>query len=90
MRNPLESWRRSDSHYEIFGTDDAHYLDDVIYSWVVNELGGESYLDKYDDDPKYILDLEDKYFDWLIDRGLLTDDPSSEAQEGFWIGPNDL
>ena len=90
MRNPLESWHKSDSHYEIFGTDDSHYIDDVVYSWVINELGGESYLDAYDNDPKYILDLEDKYFDWLIDRGLLTDDPSSEAQEGFWIGPNDL
>lgn len=90
MRNPLESWHKSDSHYEIFGTDDSHYIDDVMYNWVVNELGGESYLDKYDTDPKYVLDLEDKYFDWLIDRGLLTDDPSSEAQEGFWIGPNDL
>lgn len=90
MRNPLESWHKSDSHYEIFGTDDSHYIDDVIYSWVVSELGGESYLDAYDNDPKYVLDLEDKYFDWLINRGLLTDDPSSEAQEGFWIGPNDL
>ena len=44
----------------------------------------------FNKDPKRLERLEEKYFEWLITQGLLTDFPEQEAQEAFWIGPNDL
>lgn len=94
MRNPMQSWGKSDSFYEIFEIDESTFIESVIHSWIVYELGNEDEYSKlmygFNKDPKRLERLEEKYFEWLITQGLLTDFPEQEAQEAFWIGPNDL
>ena len=62
MRNPKDSWDKSDS---AFGIADVEYTDidyDIAYLWAKNELS-------YDDD-----DIDKKtneYDEWLIENGII-------------------
>ena len=81
LRNPLESWAKSDSE---FGIDSADYCDQ---DWQV----ADRYCEK--DGLEFGTDLwcnaEEKYGQWLRDNGILrfVDD---EFMEYAFIGPNDL
>ena len=89
MRNPLDSWDKSDSQYVLTTEGDDPYMDQVIHAWVLKEKNWtqDDYLSNYDDS---ITELEDKYFEWLQSQGLLSFDPISGSMEAFWIGPKDM
>lgn len=62
MRNPKDSWDKSDS---AFGIADVEYTDvdyDIAYLWAKNELS-------YDDDN--IDKKTDEYDEWLIENGII-------------------
>ena len=83
LRNPLESWKKSDS---IFGIDSEAYFDK---DWEV----AAAYIDaneKYDYEEEYdkYYNAQEKYADWLIENGILKN--QNDYIEYALIGPNDL
>ncbi len=87
MRNPLESWERSDSY---FGFMNYNYpvdaREDVIYNWVEQEfikqgLEVEPFTEKWED-------TWGKYSDWLSSNETLRTD--YEIADIATLGPKDL
>lgn len=87
MRNPLNSWDRSDS---LFGYDDAeHMVDrcaDVVDIWVEQELKSRN-IESGPGEGVYE-ELWKRYMDWLWGQGIIDEDYSIE--QCAFIGPNDL
>ena len=66
MRNPKDSWDKSDS---AFGIADIEYTDvdyDIAYLWAKNELNETL---SYDDDN--IDKKTNEYDEWLIENGII-------------------
>ena len=83
LRNPLQSWSKSDS---FFGIDSTEYND---CDW---EVAAE-YVDaneKYDYDMQYdkFYEAQEKYGEWLIKNGVLK--IQNDCFEHAYIGPKDL
>ena len=83
LRNPLESWERSDS---VFGIDSEAYFDK---DWEI----AAAYIDaneKYDYEEEYdkYYSAQEKYADWLIENGILKN--QNDCIEYALIGPKDL
>ena len=83
LRNPLESWHKSDSE---FGIDLSAYcnMDWEVACRYVDTNEKYDYEQEYD---KYY-DAQEKYADWLDDNGILKD--QNECIEYAFIGPKDL
>lgn len=81
LRNPLESWSKSDSQFGLDTFDYCTKIYDVAYDWCKKENIS------VEDDEKYDL-TEGKYLDWFYKNGILkTDD---EFFEYAFLGPADL
>jgi len=85
LRNPLESWKKSDSY---FGIAELEYCD---YDYEV----ADSYIDvneKYDFDEEYnkYYEAEEKYAEWLRKNGVLNCNYDHNAVEYAYLGPKDL
>ena len=83
MRNPKDSWDKSDS---AFGIADVEYTDvdyDIAYLWAKNELNETL---SYDDDN--IDKKTDEYDEWLIKNGIINQ--NDNIIEYAFIGPNDM
>lgn len=83
LRNPLESWNKSDSR---FGIGNIEYCED---DWEV----AESYCAKENislDDGDHYYQAEEKYEKWLINNGILRRSDDFNFVEYAFIGPNDL
>lgn len=83
LRNPMNSWAKSDSTsgIRVFYGDEC---EDTALAWMVKkypdlEEGEEEWLDKYDE-----------IADWLCQNAILSCDPESECANLFFIGPNDM
>lgn len=91
LRNPLESWNKSDSYFGIIDIQYDYQVDNVITSWVENELSktelpeGE---ERIEEDSLEWFDLWDKYFDWWHKQGVL--EKNENAVDVAIIGPADL
>lgn len=87
MRNPLNSWDRSDS---LFGYDDEeHMVDrcaDVVDIWVEQELKSRN-IESGPGEGVYE-ELWKRYMDWLWGQGIIDEDYSIE--QFAFIGPSDL
>ena len=81
LRNPLESWEKSDSAY-FMGNELTYDVDEVVSAWMEKELDRTQFTDEEYDE------LFDKYFDWLSEVGTLY--VNDDFLELFFIGPNDL
>lgn len=82
LRNPLESWQKSDSE---FGVDNLNY--NYLYMNIAH-----LYCDRdgvYLGDERYDK-LNSKYATWLKDQGILAHDQSFTYGEYAYIGPSDL
>ena len=92
LRNPLESWAKSDSFFGLIDLDyDDYRVDGVAEAWVENQLSNTELQE--DEEPiergsTDWLNLFDDYLDWLLDQGILrkVDDSVDIAA----IGPKDL
>ena len=85
LRNPLESWNKSDS---IFGIDLIAYSEadyQVAAEWV-DEMTDYDYDKDYDN----WYSAHEKYDDWLITNGVLTTNHDMDIFEYAFIGPKDL
>ena len=85
MRNPKNSWDKSDSYFNITDDYDEGILD-VADAWVYQnhpEWDGH-------EDTKEFFDLEDKYCDWLITEGVLKESKDYQYRDNAFIGPNDM
>ena len=91
MRNPLNSWDKSDSYCGTINivTPPNHDLE-VAYSWVENEnkLRKKEGKEILQPETKEWNTLWQKYDDWLLDVGILNS--SSETTGVAFLGPNDL
>ena len=83
MRNPKNSWNKSDS---LFG---ITYIEQMEADWQV----ASNYVDaneKYDFQSEYdkYYEAQEKYADWLLHNGVLKD--QNECFSYAFIGPNDM
>lgn len=85
MRNPKNSWDKSDSYFDITDDYDEGILD-VAVAWI-NQDHPE--LDEREN-TKEFLDLEDKYCDQLITKGVLRESKDYQYRDNAFIGPNDM
>ena len=90
LRNPLESWSKSDSYFGICTPQFDYYLDQVATYWGEQENlkrikeGKEPYdIDEFDK-------LCDQYAFWLADQGIIHWGDDEESAERAYIGPVDL
>lgn len=85
LRNPKNSWDKSDSYFNITDDYDEGILD-VADAWVYQnypELNGH-------EDTKEFFDLEDKYCNQLIAKGVLKESKDYQYRDNAFIGPNDM
>lgn len=90
MRNPKESWNKSDSYFGLINCEyDNDALAEIAQNWTENEIelrvkqGQEEDIvrEEYDD-------LIEKYQEWLTYNGIL--EMEDDMAEVAYIGPNDL
>ena len=91
LRNPLESWSKSDSFFGMINIQyDTYQIDKVITKWVEQELKKmplEGPCEDYQLDQRYY-NLWDKYFDWFYNTGLL--EKGEDLIDVACIGPEDM
>ena len=72
MRNPKDSWDKSDS---AFGIADVEYTDvdyDIAYLWAKNELNETLSYDDSNIDIENLIDKKtNEYDEWLIENGII-------------------
>ena len=83
LRNPLESWKKSDSAFGIETTSDCDK------DWEIADLYCEK--DNIDINSDHFYNVEEKYAAWLRENGILKITKGyTECVEYAFIGPNDL
>ena len=89
MRNPKDSWNKSDS---AFGIADVEYTDvdyDIAYLWAKNELNETLSYDDNNIDIENLIDKKtNEYDEWLIENGIINQ--NDNIIEYAFIGPNDM
>lgn len=91
LRNPLESWNKSDSFY-VVGSEYPGELDEVAMAWMnyENELREKEGKPPFAEDSDSWFIVLEKYIDWLIETGHIAYYPETDCEELFAIGPKDL
>ena len=85
LRNPLESWKKSDSYFGIAELEYCDYDYEVATDYInANE--------KYDFDEEYDKwdEANEKYAEWLRKNGILNCNYDHNAVEYAYLGPKDL
>ena len=86
MRNPLDSWGKSDSEFGLF-----RYEEDL--SWEVAEKYYPNADWRDSDNKTDVLEAEteiEENQDWLIENGILNRNPDDDVYEYAFIGPKDM
>jgi hypothetical protein len=88
MRNPKESWDKSDSCFGIVDEySDVDY--DIAALWAEKDHP-EYYGDNFGDCEDERIELEDRYDQWLMKNGILNRNNSEGFYEVALLGPKDL
>lgn len=91
LRNPLESWAKSDSYFGINSYNYDYALQEVATEWVQSEnnqrLKNEEDPFSRDDDSWY--ESQENYMDWLEKEGVLRIGDEDVAEFAY-LGPKDL
>lgn len=92
LRNPLNSWQKSDSYANLTTCEDDIYLEQIATKWVdhKNELREKEGEEPYSFFSVDYIDILEKYMDWLSEQGTINNDPCYNCAEVFYIGPKDL
>lgn len=83
LRNPLESWEKSDSVFGITDTDTSMLDFDIADLYCEKEKISIEDYDHYDT-------CQSDYAEWLRHNGILRWDKNYESFEYAYLGPNDL
>lgn len=83
LRNPMDSWDRSDS---IYGLDSFDFDED----YEVAGLWMNKYYPNLDEDSDEYFSKEDDYIQWLCENGIIARNSVNDCGEFFFIGPNDM
>ena len=86
MRNPLESWNKSDSFFGLINIEEDEHDYEVAETWV-QATKDPNYPETYS---KASSDLTDDYDRWLLKNGLLEIDFDNQIANVAFIGPNDM
>lgn len=86
MRNPLESWNKSDSFFGLINIEEDEHDYEVAETWV-QAIKDPNYPKTYS---KASSDLADDYDRWLLKNGLLEIDFDHQVANVAFIGPNDM
>lgn len=91
MRNPKNSWNRSDSYFGIVDSYNNPGFE-VVEAWAKKEKPELYKSDATIEQENEKIDLEDKYDDWLVKNGILKtcEDSIDGIAEIAYLGPNDL
>ena len=95
MRNPMNSWDRSDSYFGLADIYNTDALTDVCDAWIDREnegrreRGAEEYSQDMERYNEYY-DLLDKYESWLTNQGILNSSEYENVYDVAFLGPNDL
>lgn len=91
LRNPLESWDKSDSYFGLVNIEyDDYCIDEVITSWIKNQnkIRVKENKQPIEEDSKEWFDLWDKYWEWWYSQGILR--RGEDIVDVACIGPKDL
>ena len=91
LRNPLESWDKSDSYFGLINIEyDDYHIDEVITSWVQNQnkIRIKENKQPIEESSKEYFDLWDKYWDWWYSQGILR--RGEDIVDAACLGPKDL
>ena len=95
LRNPMNSWDRSDSFFGITDMYMEDSLTDVCDAWIDEEnierreRGAEEYshdMERYEE----YYDILGKYENWLMKEGILNKNNTCDVYNVAFLGPNDL
>ena len=85
MRNPMNSWDKSDSWFGITNIWDNVFLDEVATAWTIKDFPNWLNQDINND-----ADIKFEYYvNWLLQNGILESDPTVNFLSAY-IGPNDM
>ena len=87
MRNPKNSWNKSDSFFGIIPIDSYDYESDVADKWVDFSHSHLKWPQEYTEEG---YNLEEQYCEKLIKNGVLRLNDNDEMAEVAFIGPNDM
>ena len=85
MRNPMNSWNKSDSCFDlVYSEDEEYYFEEVINNWIQNET-------KYPSEEEFAA-LYDKYKEWFYETNcvLRYGNATSYQEDMALLGPKDL
>ena len=89
MRNPLNSWHKADSTFDIFCEhEDFDFADEVANSWAESELENQNFETENDHDTEYNNIYEERR-SWLYGNGFHGIGTDHHYGVDF-IGPNDM
>lgn len=71
MRNPLNSWDKSDSFFGFLDYDEVDSREEVVDTWVYKELDDKGITIDSSEYDKSFDELSDKYTNWLLDNECL-------------------
>ena len=73
LRNPLQSWDRSDSVFTLTTYPEDYGLEDVAYQWVYyeNQLRQLAGNEPYESLAEEFYEILEQYMDWLTEQGIL-------------------
>lgn len=95
MRNPMNSWDKSDSFFGLIDIFMSDALTDVCDAWIEyenierRERGAEEYSHEMENYNEYYNILE-QYENWLINQGILDNNEYEEIYNVAFLGPGDL
>ena len=83
LRNPLESWNKSDSiHYFLTSEYSNGFIDEIVRELIENDHPDiDVYSHQYDE-------LFEEYLYTVDEKSVIN--PFTDPEEHFWIGPNDM
>jgi len=88
LRNPKNSWDKSDSFFGLIHTDYTEADSEIAHNWV--KKFQPKMLDEYDCILPKGYDLLDEYAQKLIDNGILKINYDNSVADVAFIGPNDM
>ena len=95
MRNPMNSWNKSDSYFGLVDIYNTDALTDVVDAWIeyANVERRERGLEEYSHDMENyneFYEVLEKYENWLTSEGILDYSNFDEVYEVAFLGPGDL